>query len=178
MEMPEHTHLKELSNEVVESRRRLEDMAVRPEEQLRLKPSEKSWSALETAEHIRLTNELYLEVLGGAIDSADKSNPNEPFKPSMFGRLFISLVSPDPRFKVRTVPAATPSGSLTESLPQLVSQQDDLLTVLAKADGVNLNKTKIKSPLNGLVKFTLGEALTVVVKHQLRHLQQMDRALG
>ncbi|MGD8415218.1 MAG: DinB family protein [Candidatus Latescibacterota bacterium] len=180
IDMPEHPHLKKLSDHLVESRHRLEEMAHRPKEQLKLKPHKNSWSALETAEHVRLTNELYLNVLPEVIESADKSNPDEPFRPRIFGRLFIKLVSPDPTFKVKTVSAATPDSHSTDldSLQKLIGQQDDLLAVLAKADQVNLNRTKVKSPLNGLVKFTLGEALSVMVLHQLRHLQQMDRALG
>lgn len=178
--MPEHPHLEELAGHVRESRRRLEEMASRPPVQLQLKPGEKSWSALATAEHVRIMNAAYLGVLTQAIDAADKPARDEAFQPGFFARLFIKFVSPDPKFKVKTVSAAVPregSGSI-ESLRQLIDQQDELLAVLDKADQVNLNKTKLTSPLSSLVKFTIGEALTVIVMHELRHLDQMERAMG
>jgi hypothetical protein len=48
------------------------------------------------------------------------------------------------------------------------------LTVLKVAEGRDLSSVKVKSPLSGLIRYNLGDAMELVVGHAERHLRQIE----
>lgn len=181
MEEPKiiHPHLRALADHTRSFEAEVTALLDRPSGDLQWKPDESSWNAFEVAEHVWIMNEAYLQALDEAMLRADQTDETERFRPGLFARLFISLVSPDPKFKVKTIAATTPAPGSADrnSIRGLADQQDRLLDVISKADGVNLNATRLTSPFSSLIRFTIGEALTVIVMHQLRHMQQIRRLL-
>ena len=63
-----------------------------------------------------------------------------------------------------------------EALDRFLAAQDALLTALASADGIDLNRWKLRSPATALLRFRVGEALELMVMHNDRHLDQAERA--
>ena len=60
-------------------------------------------------------------------------------------------------------------------LDRFDAHQDILADLIRRADEVNLNATRFTSPITRLVRLSIGEALTRLVIHQRRPLQQALR---
>ena len=145
-------------------------------EQLTWKPSKKSWSILECYDHLLVTNGLYIPKIEKALEKAEQSVENgvRPFKPSFFARLFIKSLRPQSGFKIKTFGVFKPrNGKGNLDIPaQFLAQQDELMQLIKRADQCDVNSVKFSSPLSSLIRFSLGEGLSVVVVHEQRHLLQ------
>lgn len=142
--------------------------------QLTWKPAAKTWSILQCFEHLYTVNQLYMGKIEGAIQNASDEDGLERFRPSWFGRKFIDFQRPESKRKVKTLklfkPAVTDQDVTV--VAQFMAQQKDLLNLIVEADQCNLNKVKLSSPATRLIRFSLGEALTLLVIHEQRHLLQ------
>lgn len=145
------------------------------------KPNAKSWSIDECFEHLAITGELYSSVVNTVLDSRKAASSSAPYKPTWFGKLFLNLVKPDGRIKVKTLPVfqpTSPSAVGSDALNRYWTQHDHMGQYLRRADGVPLNGDKIPSPASSLVKLTLGEVLTLLVWHEKRHVRQAQRLIA
>ena len=144
--------------------------------QLTWKPGRKKWSILQCFDHLLKTNALYFARLQPAIEAGTVSRAEAvaPFKPSRFGKWFIGRLRPESKFKLKTFAAFKPDSRADDFTvtARFVAQQKQLLTMIKKADECDLNSIKIASPVSRLIKFSVGEALTVLVVHEQRHLLQ------
>ena len=147
--------------------------------QLQWKPEPSAWSILECAEHLVLTARAYHPVLAEAIAKAERGSSDTAYSPTLLGRMFIKAVSPDPKLKVKTLESVTPArtGLGATVLDNLLSLQTQRRVLLREAAGIDINRTKIRSPLNRFLRLSAGEAFTVLVRHEERHLQQADRVM-
>ncbi|MEM1093972.1 MAG: DinB family protein [Bacteroidota bacterium] len=145
------------------------------------KPNAKSWSIDQCFEHLAITGEIYASAVDAALDGhAATANP-APYKPTWFGKLFLNFVKPEARMKVKTLsvfePAAASSVS-TDALSRFWTQHERIGQYLHRADGLPLNSIRIVSPASSLVKFTLGEVMTLLVWHEKRHVRQAQRLIA
>ena len=141
------------------------------------KPEPGVWNVLECFHHLIVTDRLYGPRLRAAIEKATRDGGSTPFRPSFFGKTFIRYVSPGSKRKIKTLRLFEPPPALTDVtvLQQFIDHQDELTALIHQADGINLNRGKFSSPASRLVRFSVGEGLTVLVVHQQRHLQQAQR---
>ena len=173
-----HPHLRQLLADVEAvsdaARQFREDFAPA---QLAWKPTPEAWSVLECFEHLNVTGELYFPRIRQGLDRARRTDAAAPFRPTLFGRLFLRSLDPETRRKLKTFNAFKPAQGTNDVgiIDRFLAQQDDLRALLHEADGVNLNSGTFSSPLTRLVRFTVGEGLTVLVVHERRHLGQARR---
>ncbi len=173
-----HPHLRRLLNDLNTVTAETERLrATLSEAQCIWKPAPGVWNVLECFQHLIVTDELYYPRLRLAIEKAKREGGSAPFRPSLFGKTFIRYVSPESQRKIKTFRTFEPSPALTDLtvLQQFVDHQDALTALIRQADGINLNRGKFSSPASRLVRFSVGEGLTVLVVHQQRHLQQARR---
>ena len=149
--------------------------------QLTWKPRKNKWSVLECFHHIMVVNELYLPRIKEAMKRGALTHAEAitPFKPSLFGKWFINSMRPEARLKVKTFKIFKPQRAIDDLglLPKFLDQQRLLLKIIKHADGCDLNKVKLASPASRLVRFSIGEALTLLVVHEQRHLLQAQNIL-
>ncbi len=144
--------------------------------QLTWKPARRKWSILQCFDHLLVTNGLYMERLYEAIQKGKVSHAEaiSPFKPSWFGKKFIDSLRPESKLKIKTFrvfrPANTPEDLSVTT--KFIAQQKSLLELIKLADHCDLNKARLSSPANRLIRFSVGEALTILVVHEQRHLLQ------
>jgi uncharacterized damage-inducible protein DinB len=145
--------------------------------QLTWHPEPGVWSVADCFEHLRKIDKAYCRELPEALSRAEPGDP--PYRPGLFARWFIRLVSPESSFKVKTPkatrpkPAAEAAGS--EALDRFLAQQAEVIDLIQRADGKDINTGKLPSPLASILKFSVGEALTMLVRHEQRHLGQAQR---
>lgn len=144
--------------------------------QLTWKPGRRKWSILQCFDHMLVTNGMYMERLFEAIQQGKVSHAEaiSPFKPTWFGKKFIDSMRADSKLKVKTFrifrPADTPDDLGVKA--KFIEQQKSLLELIKLADHCDLNKARLSSPANRLIRFSVGEALTLLVVHEQRHLLQ------
>ncbi len=144
--------------------------------QLTWKPARRTWSILQCFEHMLKTNALYMERLQSAITegTVSKAEAVAPFQPSRLGKFFIDAMRPENRFRKKTFGVFKPAAEATDLTvtSRFVEQQRQLLALIKKADQCDLNGVKLQSPASRLIRFSIGEALTLLVVHEQRHLLQ------
>lgn len=148
--------------------------------QLTWHPEPGVWSIADCFEHLRKIDKAYTHVLTEALGRAESGTA--PYRPSLFARLFIHLVSPASTFRLKT-PKATrpkPTGEAagSDALDRFLAQQAEVIGLIRWADGKDINTGRFSSPLASLLKFSVGEALTMLVRHEQRHLAQAQRLVA
>ena len=131
---------------------------------------------MECFDHLIATNESYFPRIVKAIETAENTGERgvRPFKPSIFGRFFIKSLRPGSGFKVKTFKVFKPkSGPKSlDVTTRFLAMQDELIALIKRADGCDVNAVKFASPVSGLLRFSIGEGLSVLVVHEQRHLLQ------
>ena len=141
------------------------------------KPEPGVWSVADCFEHVRKVDKAYARKLDEAIGGAGSGAAD--FKPSLFGRGFIHFVSPASTFKLKAPkgirPAPDTASADADALDRFLDQQAAVLDLIRRADGQNLNGGRFGSPLASVVRLSVGEGLTLIVRHEQRHLGQAQR---
>jgi hypothetical protein len=185
--------LRALREEVREIGARAEErFGALDEAQLAWAPGKRRWGVGQCLEHLLLTNGYYLERLEGAADALGGSvrEPGVAVLEGWLGRWLVRCVGPDsrwplpaPRFlhprRTAELEAAdrSPPGGARAVVADFLSQQNEILRLLRKAEDLPMDRTRISSPATRLVRLRASDALRMVVAHEWRHLAQAERVL-
>ena len=175
-----HPQLQQIEDELADARARLHRLAdAVPHARWSERPAPGSWSVAECVEHLNLTSRAVLPPLREALGRARALGGGAPerFRRGFIGGLIWRASRPTTRMKSKTgaafVPASTsPPAGLIAEFDRL---QEETLQALREADGLPLQKVKIRSPF-GPVSYNAFAALAILSVHQLRHLRQAERA--
>ncbi len=173
-----HPHLRALLADAEGTRAEAERLrAELSAAQLTWQPAPDVWSVADCFEHLRKVDKAYCRVLPDAVSRMESGSG--AFAPSLFGRWFIRFVSPESSLKLKAPRAIRPrrGGPSTgaAALDRFLAQQQDLLGLIRQADGRDLNTGTFASPLVSILRLSVGEALTLLVRHEQRHLGQALR---
>ena len=175
---PAHPHLHRLLADVADVLRETERLAARHTvHQLTWTPDPSTWSIVQCFEHLFAVGRLYYPRLEAGLQAAKRNDADAPYTPSLMGRMMLLVVEPETRLKVPTVRAMEPASPFPpdQVLPQFIEQERELLRLIHEADRVCLNTGAFASPITRLVRFTVGDGLTIMAAHQQRHLRQAQR---
>lgn len=152
-----------------------------PEEAFNYKPGENKWCAAECLLHLNTTNRGYIDNANRKLAETEKSEvENKNYKPRFLMGLFINMMKPESKMKFKAPAKFQESyeGNLSETIETFVKIQNEYIDLANTSLSYDLKKTKIVSPVSGLLKFELGEMFLAMVEHQKRHLAQAERALN
>jgi hypothetical protein len=139
------------------------------------------WSIVQNIQHLARTNALYVAAMRAGLARAkpvsDRGRDLSAV-PSRWGRWFIGVMEPPPRFRVRTraIVQPTPAGSAEEALAALVASHDDLRALARDLEGRDLAAT-FTSPF-GPLRFRLATGILVLAAHDRRHLWQARQVVN
>jgi hypothetical protein len=181
-----HRQLEEMVVEFEQARSRLAALARRiPETQWSVRPDPVRWSAGECVAHLNLTAAAFLPRLRDGLAQARALETRAParYRRDVVGWLLWNVMGPPVRQRVKTPPPFVPAAveSRDELLARFNVLQDEQLAFVREADGLPIDVVKIVSPFNARVTYSLYSALTILPRHQHRHLWQAERvgeALG
>jgi hypothetical protein len=149
------------------------------ETQLNWKPAPDKWSAGECIEHLIVTNKQYYPALDKIIKGEHKNSFWQSVSPlsGLWGSILIKAVSPDNAKKMKTAKVFEPATSSIskEILDEFVKCNDELISYLKKLGSVDLKKTKIYSPVNSFITYSLWDAIRIITYHEVRHINQAKR---
>ena len=144
--------------------------------QINWQPHPKTWSIGQCFDHLVVTDRLYSQKLQIAINEAVQKRifSRQPIQTSLLGKLFLYSLKPEQKIKLRTFRVFYPDETFSheEIQQRFATHQETLIQLMLKADGLDLNKIKIASPVNNLLKFRLGECFRFLLLHQRRHFGQ------
>lgn len=149
------------------------------EEQCAWQPVPQQWSIAQCLEHLNATARNYFPVIHDSINDARArgSLGTGPFRHGWLSGWFVKLNSPPPKFRIpaprRFYPP--PDRPMSEIWPSFLAFQDRLRELIRHADGVDLARARVRSPVLGVLKFSLGRTFAFIIAHEERHLWQIRR---
>jgi hypothetical protein len=144
------------------------------------RPGPGRWSPAECITHLNLTSATLLPLLRDALRVACERREPAPrrYRRDAAGWLVWQIVAPSGGVKTTTIAALEPREA--SPIDSVVSQFGDFQTALVAcvrgADGLPLDRVKVQSPFDTRITVNLYSALTLVPRHQHRHLHQAVRA--
>lgn len=143
------------------------------DEQLNRRPDADSWSIAQCLEHLVLTGEAYHPRVVEVLESS--ANGGAAYRPSIFGRLFLAMGGPRVRLPLKAHRLFHPGrDTLPNSLQRFIALQAELIDLISRAKGADL-RTRVTAPHAKVLSLQLGETLTMLVRHQQRHVAQAQR---
>ncbi len=140
------------------------------------RPEPGRWSIGENLVHLNLVGEQYVKAIDECIAGARERElfSSGPFRYAFFSSLLVEGTEPPPCRKLRTTRTMTPPGNapVTAALPVFLHLQDQLAEQLTEAEGLDLARATLISPLMRRLRQSLGLAFAFVAAHERRHLWQ------
>lgn len=177
-----HPQLQAVADELVAAQSRLHRLAESTsEESWSRRADPDRWSAGECVAHLNLTALAYLPLMRRALEDAAALGGGAParFRRDPTGWMLWRLAGPPARFRVRTTAPFVPTGG--ESPDRLLAGFDRLqaeqLECVSQADGRPIERVKIASPFDPRLRYNLYACLTILPRHQERHIWQAERVL-
>ncbi len=152
------------------------------EQQLNWKPAPDKWSIAQCLDHLAVTGAEFDALLTEAIERGRRKWPvagSIPYRPSMLGGWLIRQIVPESKRKVNAPRVFKPSdaSSIGGSLTKFLQQEESFLSFVRQASGVDYNKTRLRSPVTRLLRYSLADAFVITVVHGRRHLAQARRVV-
>ena len=148
------------------------------EEQFNWHPGEGRWSIADCLQHLNVGVATTLPAFDRAIAEgrSQRKLANGPFRYGWFARLMIASMEPPPKFRMRApriirVPANTRYRA-APVLHDFSAIRDQLAERVRQADGLDLARVKVTSPVNRMIRLPLGAYFAFILAHDRRHLWQ------
>ena len=144
------------------------------------RPAPESWSPAECVAHLNLTSTAMLPLLRQGLEEArrlGRASGNQ-YRRDVIGWLLWRTISSPGRFKSKTIPAFVPSSDrpVEEIVAEFARLQADQITLTREADALPIDRVKMVSPFNAMVRYNIFSALSILPRHQHRHLWQAEQA--
>lgn len=155
--------------------------AIVPDEGWWQRPAAERWSVGECVAHLNLTARAFRPLVEGALEEARRSpgtRATKRYSRGVLGGLLWRVLGRMGSFRVKTtapfVPAAGEPRAL--ALAEFDRLQAEQVGWVRAADGLPIGGVRIVSPFDGRVRYNLFAALSILARHQQRHLWQAEQA--
>lgn len=149
------------------------------DEQFNWRPGEDQWSMAECIDHLIMIGDFMNRSINTGIDRANERNwkSDGPFKYGAVGNWFVRSVSGTDaarkrKFKAPTTYTPTSNHSLSRIDSAFITLQDEFVDRLERANGLDIAKVKLPSPVTRLIRLSLGQWFALLAGHQERHFAQ------
>lgn len=175
--------LQSIRDELLAAQERLHRLARSvPAERWAVRTDPARWSVAECVEHLNLTSAAFERPVTAALAEGRKRPPvaspaSVRYRRDPLGWLLWKVMGPPVRFRVPTTAAFLPTASVPPA--QLVASFDEwqakLLGWVEQAEGLPIDKLRVTSPFSGKTSYNLYSSLSILPRHQHRHLWQAER---
>jgi hypothetical protein len=159
----------EITREVIQLFSRLS------ETQMNWKSSAGKWSIGQVIDHVNKSNTFYLHEIEKILHAGKlKSDKRSKVRGGMFGVFALRALEPGNNRKRKTHPLFQPSSDILDNsvVDQFVYSQQRLSFYLDILADFDLTSAKVSSPSNRLIRFRIGDFLSLIITHEKRHLLQ------
>ena len=151
------------------------------ENQFNWKQHPDAWSVGECISHLINTNNLYLTKIEKNLALSSSASEKEfLYKQSFMGKLIAKGVDPANLRKTKTFKVFFPDMSDVQIniIDEYVKSSEMLIELAGKMKHIDLQKIKLSSPVNILIRLNLGDPLIIIPKHDERHLNKAGRVMS
>lgn len=175
-----NSQLQELVDELRSASERLRRLAERlPAERWAERTDSERWSVAECVEHLNLTGRAYLPPLRAALQEARELGGAAPlrYRRDPVGWLLWRTMGPPVRVRLPTPAAFVPGADREreELLREFERLQEEQVALVREGDGLPLQRVRMRSPFDARVRYNLFSGLSILPRHQHRHLWQAER---
>lgn len=176
-----HAQLDMIVREFQEAQERLQRLALRfPDDLWAERPRPGRWSVSECVVHLNLTAQAFLPALRNGLSQARALGTGAPkrYRRDPLGWILWIGMGPPARIRTRTGERFVPSDpdapvTIRAAFDSLQSEQ---VACARAADGLPLQQVRMTSPFDDRIRYNLYSALSLLPRHQHRHLWQAERA--
>jgi hypothetical protein len=135
------------------------------------------WGVGQVFEHLVVANQSYLGPIRAVLDRMGRSGGKAlgiAWTPSIMGHLLArSLANPRklPAPKIYR-PGPKPRPGVIE---EFLETQLRIKELMIRAEDISWTRARLGSPVSSLIRLNLGDAFTIGVVHEERHLGQIER---
>ena len=149
------------------------------EAQFNWRPAPEQWSIEECLSHLTMVGQLELRAIEAAIDSAKARGitGSGVFEYPAWERFILRETEPPVRHAMPAPKRFTPlhGQPVTGILPTFLHVQRHFGIQIERADGLDLRRVKVPTPIFPLLKLSLGATLAQAAGHERRHMAQARR---
>jgi hypothetical protein len=149
------------------------------EAQFNWRPAPDQWSIEECLSHLTMVGQWELRAIEKAIDEgrARGLTGSGPFEYTGLDRLIVDLTRPPVRMRVPAPRRFVPlhGQPVTAILPTFLHVQSQFLLQMERADGLDLRRVKVVTPISRFIKMSLGMMFAQAAAHEQRHMEQAWR---
>ena len=149
------------------------------EAQFNWRPAPSAWSIQECLAHLTMVGQVEANAIEEAVTRARQQGLTGlgPFTYPAWERYILRETEPPVRNPMeapkRFVPL--PEQPVTGILPTFLHVQQRFQLQIERADGLDLRKVKVPTPIVKLLRMSLGSTLAQAAAHERRHLEQASR---
>jgi hypothetical protein len=144
------------------------------------RPAPESWSPNECVAHLNLTSIAMLALIRHGLEDARRlrQSSGARYRRDIMGWLLWRAISSPGRFKAKTTAAFVPTSDRPAEtiIAEFDRLQAEQIAVTREADGLPIDRVKMVSPFNANVRYNVFSALSILPRHQHRHLWQAEQA--
>jgi len=144
------------------------------------RPEADSWSPAECIAHLNLSSRAILPVLRAGIAAARaRQGRTSHYRRDVIGWVISHLVASSSAVKLKAAADFVPARDhdMPALLREFAALQGELADCVRQAEGLPIDRVMVTSPFDQRVSYNLYAALTLVARHQHRHLLQAERAV-
>jgi hypothetical protein len=143
------------------------------------RPSPGDWSIEECLAHLTMLGQWEVRAIEEAIDRGRKNGLTSagPFEYGPIDRFIVHQSEPPVRSPLPALKRFVPlhGQPLTAVMPTFFHVQSQIQIQLTRAEGLDLRRVKVYSPISRLLKMSLGMVFAQIAAHERRHLEQARR---
>lgn len=171
-----HAELAEYRRQLDEIRADVENLVEGiSESQFNWRPSPEKWSIAQCLEHLN-SGWGALPKLDRAIAAAGERGVRGggPYRHPMLGKLYLRFTEPPPKIRVRAPRRFRPAAErgLSDVVPRFLALQREILERIESADGLDLGRIRLSSPISRRFRMSLGQWFAFLAAHERRHVWQ------
>ena len=147
-------------------------------QQLNWKLTSGSWSIGQCLDHLIVSDCLYFPVLKKITEGQYRMTIWESWSPfsKICGRMLTDRLQEQVKKKMKAPKVLLPSVSIDTGISEHFHKHlDSFLNYVSGCDKVNVDKIIITSPAIKFVTYSLRDAITFLIQHEHRHINQAIR---
>jgi DinB superfamily len=149
------------------------------EAQFNWRPETGQWSIEDCLAHLTLVGQWEVRAIEEAIDRATERGltGTGPFEYSALDRYILRETEPPVRHEMPSPKRFVPvhGQPITGILPTFLHVQRQFTIQLERADGLDLRRVKVVTPVSRFLKLSLGMTFAQAAAHERRHMLQSRR---
>ena len=176
-----HAELSAIEQEFESALVRLHELRTKvPPDVWKRRPTPERWSPGECVAHLNLSSASMVPLVQAGIETARHRGASAParYRRDVVGWLLWKGLGPGKGFKTKAIPAWVPSGDRhpDELVAEFERWQREQIALVRHADGLPIHAVKITSPVDARARYNVFAALSILARHQHRHLWQAEQA--